>query len=70
MPTEEQKARMTVPRILFSTSPEQVGAVVEKSLSQAKQILKEILAVDGLRTVADTLVPFNNLLIKVGGVSS
>lgn len=70
MPTEDQEARMTVPRIVFSTSPEQVGAVAEKSLSQAKQILKEILAVDGLRTVADTLVPFNNLLIKVDEVSS
>ncbi|MFQ5839011.1 MAG: M3 family metallopeptidase, partial [Thermoplasmata archaeon] len=67
---EEQVASMTTPKLLFATSPEEVTARAEECLARASQILEGILATEGPRTVANTLAPFNDLLLEVTEVSN
>ncbi len=69
MPAKTAAAKMTKPRLLFLKTPKDVAATSEAMLNEARRILERILQVKGKRTVANTLVPFNdlsNLVSQVG----
>ncbi len=69
MPAKTTAAKMTKPRLLFLKSPKQVAATSEAMLAEARRILERILRVQGKRTVANTLVPFNELSNLVSQVA-
>ncbi|MFQ5908679.1 MAG: M3 family metallopeptidase [Thermoplasmata archaeon] len=53
----------------MATSPEEVTEKVETALAEAQAGLDALLAETGDRTVANTLVPFNDLLLRASEVS-
>jgi thimet oligopeptidase len=55
-------ARMTRPEIALASSPSEIGARQEATLARARRLLKKILAARGRRTVANTLLPHNEVL--------
>jgi thimet oligopeptidase len=63
------EAQMTEPTLAFAHSADEVASVAKDRLDRARQILAQILEVEGTRTVANTLVPFNDLMVEVAEVS-
>jgi thimet oligopeptidase len=67
--THESDAPLTAPTYLLSTTPEEVKRKAEGALADARAMLETLLGAEGARTVADTLVPFDELLLRVSEVS-
>ncbi len=67
--TRESHAPLTRPRYLLATSPKEVKQETERALAETRDMLDALLAVEGERTVANTLVPFDDLLLRVSEVS-
>ncbi len=67
---DEKSALLTVPKLMLSTSREEVVAIAHEELAHARQTLEEILAAQAPRIVANTLVPYDSLLKGVYEVSS
>ncbi|MEE9164113.1 MAG: M3 family metallopeptidase [Thermoplasmata archaeon] len=53
----------------MTTSPEEVSREADHALAEARARLDALLAETGDRTVANTLVPFNDLLLRASEVS-
>ncbi|MEE8232470.1 MAG: M3 family metallopeptidase [Thermoplasmata archaeon] len=67
--THESPAPLTRPRYLLATSPEEVKEEADRALADAREMLATLLGVEGKRTVANTLVPFDELLLRASEVS-
>ncbi len=67
--THESPAPLTRPRYLLATSPEEVEEEADRALADAREMLATLLGVEGKRTVANTLVPFDELLLRASEVS-
>ncbi|MCJ2555251.1 MAG: hypothetical protein LN410_03525, partial [Candidatus Thermoplasmatota archaeon] len=67
--THESQAPLTRPRYVLATSPEEVKQEAERALVETRDMLDALLAVEGERTVTNTLVPFDDLLLRVSEVS-
>ncbi|MDX1534273.1 MAG: M3 family metallopeptidase, partial [Thermoplasmata archaeon] len=63
------RALLTAPRYLLATSSQEVKAEAEQALSEGREMLNALLETEGERTVANTLVPFDELLLRVSEVS-
>lgn len=61
--------KLTKPDLLFLTDPSAVSRTSERMLGRAREILNGILKVRGPRTVANTLVPFNDLSNEISLVA-
>ncbi len=68
-PTHESHAPLTRPRYLLATSPKEVKQEAERALAETREMLDALLTVEGERTVANTLVPFDDLLLRVSEIS-
>lgn len=53
--------KLTTPKLLFLDTPEQLAKEAQGMLSKAREILERVVTAKGKRTVANTLVPFNEL---------
>ena len=58
-------AKLAVPKLLFARTPAEVTKASDTRLKRARSILKKIVAVKEPRTVENTLVPFDELLVHV-----
>ncbi len=67
--THESHAPLTRPRYLLATSPEEVKEEAKRALADARKMMGTLLAEESERTVANTLVPFDDLLLRVLEVS-
>ncbi len=67
--THESRAPLTRPRFLLATSPEEVIESAKRALAEAREMLAALLAGEGERSVANTLVPFDELLLRVSEIS-
>src|SRR3989337_659785 len=57
--------RMTTPRIALAGSPKEVRKLSDTGIARARRTLSSILATKGPRTVANTLVPYDEILRSV-----
>ena len=54
-------AKLTQPTMLFARSPDELSRSFESGLTRCRALLAQILEVQGSRTIANTLVPFDEL---------
>jgi len=59
------RAAVTPPTLLLAATPEQLTALAEAELAAARAEIDLLVASQGPRTVANTLVPFNDILLRV-----
>ena len=55
-------ARMTTPKLALANSPAAVDRLAKAGISRGKTLLAGVLRVKGRRSVANTLVPYNEIL--------
>lgn len=56
---------LTSPALLQAPTPEAVAGTAQRALDEVRGLLEEILAAEGRRTVANTLVPYDRLLLRL-----
>ncbi len=62
--------RLTIPKLMFAASPNEVREIVSQGLEKAQKLLESILAIKSSRTVENTLVPYNQLQLEVFEISN
>lgn len=68
--TELAETPLTVPKLMFLSSAEEVESTAREGLDRARRILQEILETPPPRTVDNTLTPYNDLMLEIVEVSS